>query len=112
MYVFMGMHAGGATKPAAVGKGATGAREEAEATGGGFWEAGWAGGDVTHPDTSCRGGQTQEMCYLSSSHFPLLLVSSQEVTPWSSITNFQMIQRVMLLIHVLTLNMCLHTIVA
>lgn len=71
----MGMYAGGATKPAAVGKGATGAGEAAEAAGGGLWEAGWAGRDVTHSDTSCRGGQTQEMCYISSPHFPLYCLS-------------------------------------
>lgn len=36
MYVLMGMYAGGATKPAAVGKGATGAGEAAEAAGAGL----------------------------------------------------------------------------
>lgn len=68
MYVYTGR----ATKPAAVGEGAAGAREKAEATGGGFWEAGRAGGDAKHSYTICRGGQThidsiqshstQEMC--------------------------------------------------
>lgn len=50
--------AGRATKPTAVGEGAARAREEAEATGGGFWEADRTGGDATNSHTSCRGGQT------------------------------------------------------
>lgn len=54
----MCVYAGRATKSAAVGEGAARAGDEAEATGGGFWEACRAGGDATHSDTSCGGGQT------------------------------------------------------
>lgn len=106
----MCVYAGRATRPAAagegaaaVGEGAAGTREEAEATGGGFREAGRTGGNDTHSHASCRGGQTHvdhsvtlsrrdvicifsQHLFLSPSTLPM--VSFQKATSWSSIILF------------------------
>lgn len=87
MCVWVCLFSGRAIQPAAVGEEATGTREEAETTGGGPGQAGWAGGVAPHSDSGSKGGQIHNLIQFKTNDafcvFEFYLVSSPSKLPLS-----------------------------